>query len=404
MTGGGKRLYAQLAIGRAERQRFSASHIFGTLERAIRLAGLDAVLFWPSGDGTMDSQIRKRIRQAGAEAYLWLPVLADAGTEPSEADQTEDAWGGAGHGASGRRAGLGSGDESFLFACPRSGTRIDAARERCRREAPSYDGVFLDRVRYPSPANGFETLFTCFCPRCLEKEPDAPLWRQRVRELRKRIESASNRDVDGWETYDALLDESGLAGFRESRCRAVAGMTGELAAEVRAAGKAVGLDLFTPAIAPLVGQDYRLLAPLGDWVKPMSYCRAKGPAGMPLELACFVRGMTAWGRGLDEKTVMAFAGRSFGAPGLPGDADSLEAHGLDEAVAGREFRAAAAMAGDSTYPGFECVRHPDFDLDMSMDGVARYLRALRDAPGLVLAWNLLYAPEEFLRLAAEGRQ
>ena len=99
-------------------------------------------------------------------------------------------------------------------------------------------------------------------------------------------------------------------------------MVSELAGEVRAAGKTVGLDLFTPAIAPLVGQDYGLLAPLSDWVKPMSYCHAKGPAGLPLELAGFVRGMKAWGRNIDEKTIAAFAGRSFGGIELPGSADA----------------------------------------------------------------------------------
>ncbi|MDR1745274.1 MAG: hypothetical protein LBS30_05925 [Planctomycetota bacterium] len=375
-----------------------------TVERAIRLARLDAILVWPSGVETLDDQVRKRIRRAGAEVHLWLPVLADAGTEPPEEEQTEDAWGARGHGASGSWRGLGSGDESFLFACPRSRRWADAARERIHKEAPLYDGVFLDRIRYPSPANGFESLFTCFCPRCLAREPEAALWRERIRQLRKRIESASDRDVDGWKSFDALLAESGLDDFRESRSRAVRDMAAALAAEIRAAGKAVGLDLFTPAIAPLAGQEYRVLAPLGDWIKPMSYCHAKGPAGLPLELASFVRGMKAWGRGADEKTIAAFAGRSFGGFNLPESADRIESHGLDECVAGGEFWAAADMAGGNVYPGFECVRHPDFDLDMDARGVGRYLDALSGAPGLVLAWNILYTPEEFLRLAAEGRQ
>ncbi len=404
MPGARKRLYAQLVIGPAERRRFSALRIFETLDSAIRLAGLDAVLFWPSGDGTLDSQIRKRVRGAGAAVHLWLPVLADAGREPPEEEQTEDAWGGRGCGVSGRWSGLGKGDETFLFACPRSRRWLGAARERSAREAPLYDGVFLDRVRYPSPANGFETLFTCFCPRCLAQDSEAPQWRARIRDLRTRIESASNRDVEGWESFDALFAASGLDDFRASRAHAVREMVGDVAAEVRAAGKTVGLDLFTPALAPLTGQEYRLLAPLGDWVKPMSYCHAKGPAGMPLETASFVRGMLAWGRGIDEGAAMAFAGRSFGLSGLPGEADRLERDGFAESVAGDEFRAAAAMTGADVHPGFECVRHPDFDLDMTEDGVGRYLRALADAPGHVLAWNILYTPEEFLRLAAEGRQ
>ena len=29
-----------------------------------------------------------------------------------------------------------------------------------------FDGVMLDRIRYPSAVNGFESLFACFCPDC----------------------------------------------------------------------------------------------------------------------------------------------------------------------------------------------------------------------------------------------
>lgn len=404
MTAHKKRLHAQLVAGAAERRRFSVPQIFATLERAIRITKLDAVLFWPSRDQTLDEQIRKRVRAAGAEIHLWLPVLADSGTEPPPEERTEDAWGNRGHGASGSWKGLGAGDETFLFACPRSRRWNDDARERIRREAPLYDGVFLDRVRYPSPANGLESLFTCFCPRCLEREPDAGTWRERIRDLRKRIESVSNRDAEGWNSFDSLLAESGLGGFIRSRAQTIHDMVAGLADEIRAAGKTVGLDLFTPALAQLTGQDYGLLAPLGDWVKPMSYCHAKGPAGLPLELASFVRGMKTWGRNIDEKTLMAFAGRSFGGIDPSGSADRLERHGLDESIAGDEYRAArGAAAGKNVYPGFECVRHPDFDLDMTVEGVSRYLGALSDAPGLVPAWNILYAPEEFLRLLTEGR-
>ncbi|MDR1611708.1 MAG: hypothetical protein LBT97_02865 [Planctomycetota bacterium] len=395
-------VYAQLALGAAERGRFSPREIIDRLGRAADIVRPDGLVFWPSGDAALDGLVRGRCRELGLDLYLWLPVLADAGFDPAERDLAENAWGGGPAGGSGAWARLGSGDETFRFACPFAEGQAGRIRARCRDELPGYDGVFLDRIRYPSPANGLENLFTCFCPRCLERTPALAAWRDNARGLRERLRSATDVDLGRWGTFQALLAAFGLPEFAAARSLVLAEAVAGPARLARGMGKLVALDLFTPSLAALVGQDFRLLGGLADWIKPMIYCRARGPSGLPLELACFARGLLEWGR-FSGPEVMAFVARSFSLPAVPRSADELESGGVDLAFAAAEYAAARGSAAVPIHPGFECVRHPDFDLDPDGDGIRRCLAAFSAAPAVVLAWNILYTPDDFLRIVAEGR-
>lgn len=213
------------------------------------------------------------------------------------------------------------------------------------------------------------------------------------------MQTTSAADFAKWSDMAGLFRAFGLEWGLKNRADAVQYLVGSLAHEARKRNKKVGLDLFTPSIATAVGQDYNALSTLCDWIKPMSYCHAKGPAGIPLELASLARGLMAWSPNVPGKDIMEFVGRSFAIADLPGDPALLEQNGLDENFAGTEFALAKHSVSCPVYSGFECVKHPDFDLDMSENGVRRYLAALRDAPGVVLSWNILYSPESFLRLA-----
>ncbi|MDR0362099.1 MAG: hypothetical protein LBJ46_05365 [Planctomycetota bacterium] len=396
------RVVGQLALGAAERRRFTVHGILDRLGRARELARLDALLFWPSGDAAVDGTVRGFCRENGVETYLWLPVFADSGFDPDPEDLVEDAWGGRGADAAGAWPGLGRGGEAFLFACPSARRHLDAVRARMNGELPLYDGAFLDRIRYPSPANGFGELFTCFCPRCREREPEMTVWRENARDLRGRLGSASDADMERWASLHALFADFDLEDFLRFRVAALFEAVRGVAGQAREMGKRVALDLFTPRLAALVGQDYSLLCSFADWVKPMSYCFARGPAGIPLELACLARGLVASGN-FSPRVVMEYLRRAFAIPELPDDPGQLERGSLPPALAGDERRRAERMTTVPVLPGFECVRHPDFDFDMRAEDVRGYVDALGGAPGMAMAWNLLYTPDEFLEIVAGGR-
>jgi hypothetical protein len=75
-----------------------------------------------------------------------------------------------------------------------------------------------------------------------------------------------------------------LSRFLRFRADSVAALVGELAMHVRHIGRKVSLDLFSPCLARLVGQDYGLLKRYCDWAKQMTYRLAQGPAGLRLEV------------------------------------------------------------------------------------------------------------------------
>ena len=396
-----RRIIGQLALGPSDLKRFPAGDIVERLRLAAKAAKLDALVLWPSGDDALDRRVRSEARALGLELHLWLPALADTHSEPAETELTVNAWGTKGHGSSGCWKSLGSGDEAFLFACPESDSQAEEAVERCQEELAEYDGVFLDRIRYPSPANGLEALFTCFCPRCRERYSQSEIWMRQIHELRKYIQSASDAEVEGWADVADLLGRHGLVEFRLARARSISTLVSVISRNAMDMGKKVGLDLFSPTLARMVGQEYQALGAMADWIKPMSYCRAQGPAGIPLELSCLARGLMAWGKNIGEAAIMAFLRRAYGLPGLPATLAEMESRGIDESAAAVEFARAERHCDCPVYPGFECVRHPDFAFSMSAEGIGRYLAAYADAPGMVLSWNILYMPEDFLRLVAE---
>ena len=101
-----------------------------------------------------------------------------------------------------------------------------------------------------------------------------------------RLGRVSAREASGWRTFDDLWEAAGLPKLFDFKRRTIARIVERFSREARARGLQVGLDLYSYSLAPLVAQDYELLSRAADWIKPMIYCRAIGPAGLPLELAC----------------------------------------------------------------------------------------------------------------------
>src|SRR6056297_1202527 len=100
------------------------------------------------------------------EKYLWFPLLADI---PQGVDISSLML-----------EGLGEETESFIlnqqkesgedfgFLCPVKAYDSHELYNFYERylEKYSFEGVFLDKIRYPSPANGLANLIGCQCPSC----------------------------------------------------------------------------------------------------------------------------------------------------------------------------------------------------------------------------------------------
>ena len=424
VPGAGLWLATQLflpAEGAAPEETVPEARLREAVRAARETARIDALAIWAGAAEKARGVAVAACREAGVAPYLWFPVLADVpGLAFDAAHLVETADGRRGHGSSGAWEGLTGGEESFLFLCPNDETAVDAvfARYAALLERAGVNGVMLDRIRFPSPANGFEALLTCFCPACaarFQREMGYPLaiLRNRARALLAALPSWGPRDA-----ARGLADLLGLAGaggpaadsladLAVFRARSIARLVGRFAGYAREKGLAVGLDLFSPALAALVGQDYRLLAPAADWLKPMTYCHAVGPAGLPLELASLARALLALAPRLAEREALAVLRETFRLP-VPGSLSRLLAGGLPERVLAAELEAIGRLGLPSraaVLAGIEAVSLPRFGIDITPAVLGRYLRAAGGrARGWVASWNLLAIPEANLRLlgAAKG--
>ena len=61
-----------------------------------------------------------------------------------------------------------------------------------------FDGVFIDKIRFPSMANGLQDVFSCFCPYCIEKAAHSGLDLDEVKSiLNKKVwQKAAGNKVD----------------------------------------------------------------------------------------------------------------------------------------------------------------------------------------------------------------
>ena len=337
--------------------------------------------------------------RADARLFHWHPLLTGhSGLEPRLDWQTV--------GLSGERVPGFQGLAEFTFLCPNRPAVAEAVRERLRREIAHgpYQGVCLDRIRYPSPAANPGRWLACFCPDCrraaiaegldlvaaqrsiqaLPNTPERRRWFVRVL-LDSRADISSDADL-------ALLQR-----FIEFRTHSITRLVQAAAGVVRDEGLQVGLDCFSPVLTSLVGQGLAALDTHCDWIKIMTYGHTWAPAGMPYELGALARWLTGRGSPGEAEALNELA-QAAHLP-LPTSLDALRAQGLSPQALAAEVRCAQSAGVRTVLTGIELV---DLDGVVRLDSaqIAADLRALRAAnvDGLVLSWDLWRMPLERLQL------
>ena len=207
-------------------------------------------------------------------------------------------------------------------------------------------------------------------------------------------------ETSSW--LDALVAGSPiLSHFLRFRADSVAALVAELAEQARRMGRKVSLDLFSPCLAPLVGQDYRVLKQHCDWAKPMTYRLALGPAGLRLEIPALIEGVASR-FGVDEARIVEWSARHAAF-----DKDAL--HETRERAVPISFiqaeieAAVRTLAPAPVYFGLELVRQPGV-IGVDRRHVVDMVKAGRaaNAAGLVISWDLMHAPIDCVRALAEA--
>jgi hypothetical protein len=340
-------------------------------------------------------------RRAGAHFFRWHPLLTGDGVFLPRPEW--QAVGRAGEPVPGFQN-----MPEFTFICPnRAGVR-EAVLEYLYRavEGGEYDGVFLDRIRYPSPAADPARWLACFCDDCCRAASEAGLDLEAVR-----------RCVGGWLTEPqrvliflrALLgpgssqstdpDHALLNAFLDFRARSVERLVRAAADLIHGEGLSVGLDCFSPALTRMVGQDLEALAACGDWTKVMTYGHALGPAGLPFELIALADWLIE-GQQVSEAQTLEWLSLAAGFS-MPRTRADLRRRGLVPSVLSFEIRQARAAGVGQLWAGIELVEMPGV-AELDREQIEADLRALFAAKpdGLVLSWDLWHIPLERLELVA----
>jgi hypothetical protein len=339
--------------------------------------------------------------------YLWFSALSDI-KGMTEDDLVVNWRGARSRGWGGWAEKSGDVEETFRFACPNNPAVREKTTLRLGELLQRYDfkGVFLDKIRFPSPANGADETLSCFCEHCRRAAESEGLDLDAVvrifgdHDLYANASSSDGSSRVHWLDSIAAANPL-LARFLAFRAASVARLVAGLADECRRLGRSVSLDLFSPSLAPLVGQDYQRLKECCDWAKPMTYRLARGPAGLRLEIPALIEGV-AQHFSLEEGQIIEWSTRHAGF-----DHDMYR-QTREDAVPftfmQAEIEAAVrAMKPIPAYFGLELVSQPGV-IDVKAADVIGMIQAGRaaNADGLIISWDLLHAPMEGVRALAEN--
>ncbi len=399
---------AQLSTSHSSAAALHPSQMLETVERVREVVNLDCLVVGFREAPEVFRQFCGPSRPVG-EVFLWFSVLSDI--EAMEETDLVVNWRGERSRGWGGWAEKGAEvEETFRFACPNNPAVREKTLRRLRELMGRYafTGVFVDKIRFPSPANGIDEALSCFCEHCRSRARAADLDLDAVVKIladravaAPSLADGSPADARSWLEAIAFANPL-LSRFLKFRSDSITRLVAELGDEMRSAGRKVALDLFSPCLASLVGQNYRSLSGHCSWAKPMTYRIALGPAGLRLEIPALIEGVARL-FDLGESRVLDWC-----AGHIPAfDRDLLE-RTREKAVPLRFIQAEIAAAVRAMHPvpvyfGLELVSQPGV-VDIKPEDVLVMVQAGRaaNAAGLIISWDLMHAPMDGVEALAEA--
>lgn len=356
------------------------------LRQAFELLPISIVILGWDLPRRLEEAVAEETARHKAALYRWHPLLAsDSGFPLSDEWQTINLRGEPVPGFKGL--------PEFTFICPNRTDVHEWIAERIEVAAQRgiYQGLFFDRMRFPSPAENPERHLACFCKYCQRIASDSRLDLEAVR---RQIGSYLT-DVDRAKAFTRTLfsatDDSLLGSFFTFRFNSITRIIQYAARLARSYGLSIGLDCFSPTLTRMIGQDLSALNNTCDWIKLMTYPRVFGPAGLPFEL----RALSNWLKGrynVEETEATQIVNEASGL--------SLSMHGLDSESLAHEIQRGRAAGISNLFAGIALVELPNIH-SPTLEQIQSDLTACQDADGLVLSWDLWRIPPKYISAVSE---
>lgn len=287
-------------------------------------------------------------------------------------------------------------DEEFSFYCPSNKKTISYLKEIYEEhfEKIGFDGVFLDRIRFPSLAFDEKALFSCCCETCMEKYEKMGITKEEIVRIKIEVDEKKCKksilDISDYQAGKYSYQTKTIQNYLAFRTELITEQVENLSNYFKTKGMKVGLDLFAPFLAEFVGQNYEKLSRCADFVKPMLYRYTDTPAGMRYELKGFVKALSCENRA-DEKL------KHFKTMIGMEDAEITQ-------FMIREVKAAIKMSHCEVLVGMEIHTIPDLP-SISAIQIREGIETLEEikVSGRIASWNLLVAEDDNIR-AFMGRR
>ena len=317
--------------------------------------------------------LREYTKEHKIELYLWFQVLSEYKSLENFAEIKV---------LNGRKlqSKVFDGDEEFSFYCPSHPDTFRYLTDIYEKYFSdiNFDGILLDRVRFPSLSSDRNALFSCTCPFCMEKLKKRGIGIEDVKkvhmQVKRGMESGDILCIKEYKNGRYTFDFREIEEYLDVRTELITDIVKALADYFREKGMKVGLDLFAPFLSIFVGQNYIKLSKNVDFIKPMLYRHTYTPAGMEYELD----GMA----GKQSECLKLIIG--------------MEDSRLTDFM-GKELEIAQRLSDCEIYAGMEIhtIRErPPIRLQSVREG-AELTEKMRCA-GRVASWNILEASDENL--------
>lgn len=255
---------------------YSDEYILSAIKHSISDLDSDIIIIgWNTNTNLYKSSI-EYIHKNNKEVYLWMPVFSEV-SSISKSKIAIDYNGNI------HKSVSIADDEDFSFLCPIDDVNINNVINIYNKyfSELDFDGIFLDKIRYSSFANGFDSALGCYCELCRN-------------EFHK-----YNIDIDNFiyglqNNRKNILPDSYLSGrynFEDStindvfrvRANIITNSVKKLSNYFKSNNLKVGLDIYTPIFSYYVGQDIVELSKIADFIKLMIYRITNAPAGIEYE-------------------------------------------------------------------------------------------------------------------------
>lgn len=265
----------QINTGNIETTNYTSKEIIDKLEHVLKYIQISKIIMGWSTDKKIYEEVVCYLHDKGIEVYFWLPVfseITDLNVEDNYVEATIFTQ---------NNSNFSSGDK-FEFVCQASQKNIDYVVDKYKEitDGIPFDGVFLDRIRYNSPAVNSNAILGCLCPNCLNRYKQEGIDIDKLQKENLYDYAIPTKINEGVYEYADPDFNKLMKVKRETITKQI----NTIIDKFNEMNLKVGLDTFGLAVADYVGQDIVSLSKKADFIKPMFYLRTTAPAGIPYEL------------------------------------------------------------------------------------------------------------------------